>query len=458
MERGSESCVGDRWFFFLGKDEISAGKNHTPTKLMTIFQEHDKYLDEEWASQVDAINAGDYNLDAGAADWIEAPPEAYEGAPGWKEYAESFERELSWAFGYSTTVATVVKRLNLMGFTSHRSKEEMSDCLRELREFDGDDAIYVHEPGAAKRVRHVIDCEEVVEIGLRALIASSKPSAVKEPLTSLEAACLDALEPFREYDEDPRILLAALLEGQAPDTVVRLDLHDLLSAGYFTRHDAVSELALQDLAAEMASSGPIIVMTEGTTDARFLKRGLQIVAPDLAGYFTFLDPDAKAAGGTAQLVKNLRAFAAAGIMNRVIALVDNDAAGREAMKTLSSAPLPERFKVCQLPDLDYVKDYPTLGPTGDTRYDINGRACSVEFYFGLDCLLTASGEPLPVRWTGFNNAINDYQGELVPADKKTVQERIDKMLTTTEAGDTPLDDRWDAMRKIAQTLIAAAGR
>jgi hypothetical protein len=93
---------------------------------------------------------------------------------------------------------------------------------------------------------------------------------------------------------------------------------------------------------------------------------------------------------------------------------------------------------------------------GDTRYDINGRACSVEFYFGLDCLLTASGDPFPVRWTGYDNAINGYQGELVPRDKKTVQERIDQMLTSAEAGGSPLDDRWDAMRKIAQTIIAAA--
>ncbi|MFE2075702.1 hypothetical protein [Streptomyces misionensis] len=448
--------MGDKWFLFLGENKISAGKNHIPAKLMTIFQEHDKYMDEEWASQVDAINARDVNL-IDPVDETGAPPEAYEGMPGWEEYLEAVEGDMSRAFGYSATVETVAKRLSLMGFTPHRSKQEMSSRLRELREFDGDDAIYVREPGATEHVRHTIDCEEVVEIGLHALITSSKSTEVKEPLTGLEAACLDALELFREHDEDPRTLLAALLDGQATDTIVRLDLHDLLSAGYFTRHDAVSEVALQELAVEMASSGPIIVMTEGTTDARFLKRGLQIVAPDLAGYFTFLDPDAKAAGGAPELVKSLRAFAAAGIMNRVIALVDNDAAGRQAVKTLSSAPLPGRFKVCLLPDLDYVKDYPTLGPTGDTRYDINGRACSVEFYFGLDCLLTASGDPFPVRWTGFNNAINDYQGELVPRDKKTVQERIDQMLTSAEASGSPLDDRWDAMRKIAQTIIAAAG-
>ncbi|MFF2751371.1 hypothetical protein ACFVVA_38280 [Kitasatospora sp. NPDC058048] len=426
---------------------------------MTIFQEHDKYMDEQWASEVDAGNAGNFSLDADAADWIGAPSEAYEGAPGWKEYAEGIEDgDMSTAFGYSATAETVAKRLSLMGFTPQRCKAEMAELLRDLHMIDGEDALYVPVSGTPDGEHLPIAWEDVVEIGLRALIASSKRSDAQEPLESFATACLDELEPFREFDADPRTLLAALLHGQAPDTVVRLDLHDLLAAGYFTRHDAVSELALQELATEMASSGPIIVMTEGTTDARFLKRGLQIVAPELAGYFTFLDPDAKAPGGAPELVKSLRAFAAAGIMNRVVALVDNDAAGRQAVKTLSGAPLPDRFKVCLLPDLDYVNDYPTLGPTGDTRYNINGRACSVEFYFGLDCLRADSGEPLPVRWTGFNGAINDYQGELVPGDKKAVQDRIGKMLTAAEAGDTPLDDRWDAMRQIAQTLIAAAGR
>ncbi|WP_035839044.1 HEPN/Toprim-associated domain-containing protein [Kitasatospora azatica] len=451
--------MSDRWFFFLGEDEISSGKNHTPTKLMTIFQEHDKYMDGRWASEVDAANAGDFNLDADAADWIEAPSEAYEGAPGSKEYAGGIEDgDMSTAFGYSATVGTVVKRLSLMGFTSQRCQAEMAEFLRELHMIDGEDALYVPVSGTPEGEHLPIAWEDVVGIGLRALIASSKRSDEQEPRENFMTACLEQLEAFREFDADLRILLAALLQGQAPDTVVRLDLHDLLAAGYFNRHDAVSELAQQELATEMASSGPIIVMTEGTTDARFLKRGLQIVAPELAGYFTFLDPDAKAAGGAPELVKSLRAFAAAGIMNRVVALVDNDAAGRQAVKTLSGAPLPDRFRVRLLPDLDYVKDYPTLGPTGDTRYNINGRACSVEFYFGLDCLRAASGEPLPVRWTGFNGAINDYQGELVPGDKKTVQDRIDKMLTAAEEGGTPLDDRWDAMRKIAQTLIAAAGR
>lgn len=432
--------MGTRWHFFLGEDEIGAGKNHIPIKLMTIYQEHDKYMDEGWAREIDALNA---------AAPSEADAVVADGLDDWDD--------MSTAFGYSATVETIVKRLNLMGFTSQRCTAEIVGLLQELRDFDGEKAVYVREPGATESVPYAISCAQVVEIGLRALITSSKPSKAAE-LTRLEAACLDELEPFQEYDADPRILLAALLDGKAPDTVVRLDLHDLLSSGYFTRHKAVSELASQELATETASSGPIIVMTEGTTDARFLKRGLRIVAPELAGYFTFLDPEAKAQGGTSQLVKNLRAFAAAGIMNRVIALVDNDAAGRQAVKTLSNAPLPERFKVCQLPDLDYVKDYPTLGPTGNTRYDINGRACSLEFYFGLDCLRSTSGDPLPVRWTGFNEAVGDYQGELIPSDKKLVQKRIEEMLTAAEAGGMPLDERWDAVRKISQVLIAAAGR
>ncbi|MFD8480505.1 hypothetical protein [Kitasatospora sp. NPDC059673] len=102
---------------------------------MTIFREHDKYMDARWASEVDAANAGDHNLDADAADWIRAPPEAYEGAPVWKEYAEDIEDgDMSTAFGYAATVETVVKRLSLMGVHfAARCKAEMAELLRELR-------------------------------------------------------------------------------------------------------------------------------------------------------------------------------------------------------------------------------------------------------------------------------------------------------------------------------------
>ncbi len=40
--------MGDRWRLFLGRDLIIQGKNELPAKLMTIFQEEDRYEDPVW--------------------------------------------------------------------------------------------------------------------------------------------------------------------------------------------------------------------------------------------------------------------------------------------------------------------------------------------------------------------------------------------------------------------------
>jgi hypothetical protein len=232
-------------------------------------------------------------------------------------------------------------------------------------------------------------------------------------------------------------------------------MSELLMAGYFESSEAVSTEALQQLRDEMASSGPIIVITEGKYDSRVLGRALRIVRPDIAGYFTFWDlEETKAAGGTDQVVANLRSFAAAGVMNRVIALVDNDAAGLAALKTLANPALPKNYIARNLPDLDYARAYPTHGPSGPSQDDVNGRACSVEFYFGLDCLIGPDRNPVPIQWTSLNKSVNTWQGEL--QNKRYVEERIDALLDAAEAGQVPLDERWDPLREIAQILIDAA--
>jgi hypothetical protein len=193
------------------------------------------------------------------------------------------------------------------------------------------------------------------------------------------------------------------------------------------------------------------VLTEGKFDSRVLPRALKLVRPDIAGYFKFLDFDTtRAPGGTDKVVANLKSFTAAGGMNRVIGLLDNDTAGREAIKKLKDITLPKHYSACLLPDLDYARSYPTLGPSGEASDNINGRACSLEFYFGLNSLKGPNGDPIPVQWKAFKELVHDYQGELT--NKPYVQARIDALLTAAEAGD-PLDESWEPMRMIAQTLI-----
>jgi hypothetical protein len=92
----------------------------------------------------------------------------------------------------------------------------------------------------------------------------------------------------------------------------------------------------------------------------------------------------KAEGGAGALVNTVRSFIGAGIMNRTIALFDNDTAAGEALRSLALIAIPENIKIMRLPDIELARNYPTLGPNGIARSDINGLACAVELYLGQD--------------------------------------------------------------------------
>jgi hypothetical protein len=121
--------------------------------------------------------------------------------------------------------------------------------------------------------------------------------------------------------------------------------------------------------------------------------------------------DARSPGGASSLVSIVKAFAGAGITNRVIALFDNDTATSEALRGLQLVPLPKNLAVLRCPDLTFLRAYPTVGPTGLSNVDVNGLAAGVELYLGVD-ILAASGSLEPVRWREYSDTIRRYQGEV----------------------------------------------
>ncbi len=335
----------------------------------------------------------------------------------------------------------------------------MVDIRRSnLRDFGQPEDVLLASPArGVQGTPHQMSSEAVIDAGIAAHFKACDQHGLDlRRLDVVEVSCLNELDFYFEDDtDDPRFLLSALLHGQDPQNTLTMDLSEFLAADYFSSDEDLSAQAVHDLNLLTASTGPIIVITEGKFDAQVIPRALRLVRPEIAGYFKFWDPEAtKAAGGTDQVVKNMRSFAAAGVMNRVIGILDNDTAGRQAGNLLGNVPLPDHYAICRLPDLDYAQAYPTLGPSGASVDDVTGRACSVEFYFGQDCLLGPDGEPVPVRWKSHISAMNDYQGEL--ANKPYVQERIKEMLQQAEGGAKPLGSEWDPMRRLAETLISLA--
>lgn len=192
------------------------------------------------------------------------------------------------------------------------------------------------------------------------------------------------------------------------------------------------ETAQRRLASEVAASGPIIVVTEGSTDALFLRRSLELAHPIIAPFFRFLDfENYSAPGGTDKVVSLSRGLAAGGVMNRVLVVVDNDTAGRQAEQIIIASQLPSRMQVVRLPDISYARRYPTIGPTGPVLADVNGRAVSIELMFGESVSTEAHGGDKPrIRWTGYNATLDDYQGEI--ETKRNIQQLLRRYLSCTD--------------------------
>ncbi len=200
-------------------------------------------------------------------------------------------------------------------------------------------------------------------------------------------------------------------------------------------------------------SSPPIVLTEGVFDRRVLKESIELLYPHLTNYIKFLDTNYKTEGGASALVKTLKSFAAAGISNRIIAIFDNDSAAHEATSALKTFSLPANYRVMHYPDIELANNYPTIGPNGNAKMNINGLAGAIELYLGEDTLKNTKGEFRQVQWTGYMNKLGKYQGELL--EKSKIQQAFkDKLKSAQKNNNLIKEQDWHGIKLIIDALIS----
>ena len=168
------------------------------------------------------------------------------------------------------------------------------------------------------------------------------------------------------------------VEAVSPEEQLVYDLSHLVGGGWVQEDEPITEAESQ-MYADFQLAEKVIVVTEGDTDKEVLDRSLRLLYPHLADYFHFFDFSLrKLGGGAGELANLVRAFAAAGVRHRILALFDNDAAAKDALSTLDWSGLPKNIAVRHYPDIGLAQDYPTQGPSANIRMDVNGLAGSLE--------------------------------------------------------------------------------
>ena len=167
---------------------------------------------------------------------------------------------------------------------------------------------------------------------------------------------------------------------------------------------------------EFNDPGPIakqrfLIVTEGSSDSSIIKRALQLLRPHVQDFFEFVDMgNGYPFSGAGNLFNFTKGLVKIGIQNNIVIIFDNDAEGVTKYKETLGLNLPPNMKVMLLPSLKCFKKFPTTGPAGDSKADINGRAAAIECYLDLNSKYLP--KPL-VRWNSYNKKVECYQGELV---------------------------------------------
>jgi len=355
-------------------------------------------------------------------DWIElSGPPAYELAR--HSYVDLDPSEAT-VVGFQVSAGSLRDRLDVMGVDIGLVREELTRLIAEETRRKHDllgsfsDAAEVTSAITAELSRWIeIDADSWL-VQLRRGIQQG--DRVERFAGRDDLGSASWLMSIWEY-HDPRFQLRAVLEVLPDDEVITLDLADLIESGWLD--PTVEPRDVADEFVSYATRGGLapIVLTEGRFDAEVLAAAVELRKPHLADFIRFPDFGSRPEGGAAALRQTVRAFASAGIPNRVVALFDNDSAARDVLRGLAVDHLPRHIAVTTLPSLSLAASYPTRGPQGHLEMDVNGLAVSIELFLGRD-VLTQDGALNPIEWGGYLAGVSAYQGEV--AGKRAIQQRF----------------------------------
>jgi len=215
------------------------------------------------------------------------------------------------------------------------------------------------------------------------------------------------LESLTRYDGtffenlDPYVTLRLLAENSANlDVEVQWRYADLVENGWAEEASIYEGLSERDR---------YLIVTEGSSDGAVIRRAMDLLRPDIADFFHFVDMSENYPfTGAGNLFRFCQGLAQIKIQNKVVVVFDNDAAGMEAERKVKQLQLPSNMRVVRLPDLPECRLFRTTGPNGSAQEDINGRAVSIELFLDL-----RAGPQSCVRWTSYNSNTESYQGELI---------------------------------------------
>lgn len=304
-------------------------------------------------------------------------------------------------------LAQVVDRLELLGFTSRSAKRDLSSAYDDSYTSIPFSPLQISVALQSIDLRALPNGDDIYTTEFHSQLAGavfaelvdSHPSADERAAKWEVAYMLNYVQPYS--------LLRLLADNPSnADINVCWRFADVVDAGWVDRSVIVDSLG---------RSRPFLVVTEGNSDSLIIARSLSWLKPNVADFFRFVDmKEGYPFTGTGNLYRFCQGLQKIGIENQIIVVYDNDAAGVAQFNRTVSLDLPSNFAVMRLPHNPSFRAFNAIGPNGEGKADINGRAASIECY--LDLAWEAESQAT-IRWAGYDSLAEAYQGQLIRKER-----------------------------------------
>lgn len=313
--------------------------------------------------------------------------------------------------GYSAPIAKIKKRLDLLGFNLEKCKKEY--CQRVEFE-DINDYYHVLTFDEFYTLFTKIDIDEINVITEENDCDFDLGEYVREKI--FESKEIKKQLPFQykslsyEWYENlaPEIILRVLCENPTvQDKDLTWYVADVLEDNYITEEDIKPKLDREE---------KFLLVTEGSSDTNIIKLAFNYLFPEVSDFFDFIDmTNNYPFGGTGQLCNFAKGLNKINVMNKILVIFDNDAAGLEKYdECIKSCSDLSNLKFYHLPDLEEFNEVLTVGPGGESKENINGKAVAIENYLDYEYKIE---ERIKVRWKNYVEKTGTYHGAIENKEK-----------------------------------------
>lgn len=317
------------------------------------------------------------------------------------------DNEIEYKKGLSKSIKSVKRRLDLLGYSLHDIEEIFNEDLRSINELDN-----ISIPISFNDYYNTVK-----NIDINSINMTSEEYVYKYDLSEYVRKCviseINKLYTFSEYEYydireflqnlHPYITLRILSENKKNHNLdIIWEYADVVENGWILEEYIIPKLTTQE---------KILIVTEGSSDTDIIKKCIKLLYSDIADFFDFIDMEKNYPfTGTGNLKNFVKGLSKINILNNILVILDNDTAGKSVYNDIKGIDLPNNLKVITLPNYKDFVNFKCKGPQGNSIENINGKAVSIE------CFLDHSSidDEIYVRWTGFNDKLMQYQGNIEP--------------------------------------------